>query len=109
MDATDRNHGNTPLHWAATLAAGNKISILAILDVLFQSGADAHKKNNFGRTPLMEAAVANVDLKILYFFLEKDPTQVIVTTYAPNLPPIVTERQLPTRRSRRLRGEDPEP
>ena len=53
---------------------------LVKLDVLFQSSADAHKKNNFGRTPLMEAAVADVDLNILYFFLEKDPTLVVVTT-----------------------------
>ena len=76
VNATDRIHGNTPLHWAA-IHAGSKISIL---DVLFQSGADAHQTNNFGRTPLMDAALNDVDLNVLFFFLEKDPTQVVVTT-----------------------------
>ena len=71
VNATDRIHENTPLHWAAI---GGDISIL---DVLFRSGADAHKTNNFGRTPLMDAALADVDLDTIFLFLKKDPTQVV--------------------------------
>jgi len=44
--AVDANTGFTPLHWAATYGHGD------VIELLVSRGADLHKKNVFGQTPL---------------------------------------------------------
>lgn len=70
VNATD-DHGNTPLHYAASSLEINTLyvgqgqeSISTILDILLNNGATLDALNNFGVTPLYKAIVRGNDLTI---------------------------------------------